>query len=143
MTHIYFDQDKIDWSAYVRGQQRGQGDDEQKIFRGMRYVRGYGNIRNVLGSVGRFLLPIATNIMESAKKEAVSSLGAIASDLSQGRAVGEAVKEHAKGAAERIGSRLEQCGKGQKINKNARKKEVPKIRGKSRKNERLSYLDFN
>lgn len=133
MTHVYFDQDKIDWSAYVGSQQRGQGQQQQtggggvaddpKIYRGMRYVRGYGSIRNVLGSVGRFLMPIATNIMESAKKEAVSSLGNIATDLSQGRSIGETVKEHATGAAKRLGTTIEQCGKG--------------------KRKRLGYLDYN
>jgi hypothetical protein len=148
MTHIFFDQDKLDWSAYIRGQQRGQGIgdeiDAPKIFRGTRYTRGYGSIRNVLGSVGRFLMPIASNIMQSAKKEALSSLGTAVADISEGKEIGETLKEQATGAAQRLGSRMQQCGKGKRKVIDGKLLDVSNgSNGSNGRRKRLGYLDFN
>ena len=77
MTHIFFDQDKIDWSPYLRSQQmegvvmEGRGESSEtaaRVFRGLRYTNGYGTVRNMLGSIGCFLLPIASNLAKTAKK---------------------------------------------------------------------------
>jgi hypothetical protein len=126
MTHIYFDSDQIDWNPYFRNQQVGQGqvmmggredvvDDDKPspIFRGNKYQRGYG-VRGALSSIGRFLYPIASNLMESAKDEAALSLGRIGADLSRGKPIGQTIKQHAVNAAQNLGTRVQQCGKGKR-----------------------------
>jgi hypothetical protein len=128
MTHVFFDSDKINWSPYLSSQQVGQGyrmsgrgnledDGNKEFFKGLRYVRGYGlgsSIRGALGSVGRFLLPIASNIMETATKEGNSTLGRIGADLVMGKPVVESVREQATKGLSNIGQKIQQCGKGKK-----------------------------
>jgi hypothetical protein len=127
MTHITFDSDKIDWSSYLSSQQVGQGfrmvgrgndEDGAQYFRGLRYMRGYGAgsiIKGALGSLGRFLMPIASNIIETAGREADQTLGRIGADLVTGKPVFEAVKEQATKGLSNIGQKIQQCGKGRKI----------------------------
>ena len=86
MTHVSFDSDNINWGDYIRQQQIGEGkvmssrdDIDNKYFEGLRYMRGYG-IKDALTSVGRFLLPIASNLMETAKGEAQQTLGRVTTD---------------------------------------------------------------
>ena len=133
MTHVYFDSDKIDWDSYLGSQQVGQGfrmtgrgipgnESSNDFFRGQRYVRGYGAgsmIKGALGSLGRFLLPIATNIMESAGREADETLGRIHQDIGQGQPLLGAIKEQSRKGLSNIGQKIQQCGKGKKSgNKN-------------------------
>lgn len=127
MTHVFFDPNTVNWISYFKNPQVGSGIVEPKVFRGMRYVRGYGSVKNMLGSLGRFLMPIASNIMESAKREAVSTLGNISQDIAEGRRpIGETLMEQGTSGLRRIGEKMQQCGKGKKKNK-----------------RRVDYLDFN
>lgn len=122
MTHVYFDSDQVDWAPYLRQQQVGQGymmggredaQEVEKVFRGTKYMRGYG-VRSTLSSIGRFLLPIAGNLMQSAKEEAGSTLGKIGADLARGQPIQETLKQHASTAAQNFGARVQQCGKGKR-----------------------------
>jgi hypothetical protein len=124
MTHVIFDQDSIDWSQYLSRQQVGQGmvmsgrgdseDVNKQIFRGTRYVRGYGSIKGVLGSIGRFLLPIASNIAGTAKEEAQQSLGRLGADIVQGKPLLGSIKQQTQEGLSNIGKKLQQCGKGKR-----------------------------
>jgi hypothetical protein len=122
MTHVFFDSEKIDWAPYMARQMRGQGyvmqgrgnDDDQvqtqpRVFRGLRYVRGYGAIKNIMGSVGRFLLPLAQNLAATAQKEVLGQIGHVAGDVASGKALPEALMERGKQTARRFESRLQQC----------------------------------
>jgi hypothetical protein len=121
MTHVFFDSEKIDWAPYMARQMRGQGyvmhgrgNDDQvqtqpRVFRGLRYVRGYGAIKNIMGSVGRFLLPLAQNLATTAQKEVIGQIGHVAGDVASGKALPEAIMERGKQTARRFGSRLQQC----------------------------------
>jgi hypothetical protein len=124
MTHVAFNSDIINWSNYIRQQQIGEGlgaghvmnsrdDLDNKYFEGMRYMRGYG-IKDALTSVGRFLLPIASNLMETAKGEAQQALGNVTNDWVQGKPLLESVKEQGKKGLKNIGQKVQQCGKGRK-----------------------------
>ena len=120
MTHIIFDSDKINWDDYIRQQQVGEGKimssreeigDPTKYFEGSKYMRGYG-IKNALTSVGRFLLPIASNLMEAAKNEAQQTVGRTVGDWVQGKPFVQSFKEHGKEGLKNIGTKVQQCGKG-------------------------------
>jgi hypothetical protein len=125
MTHVYFDSDQIDWGPYLKQQQVGQGqmmggrndaiesEMPTPVFRGTKYMRGYG-VKGAISSIGRFLLPIANNLLNSAKDEASLTLGRIGADMARGKPITETVKEHAQAAAQNFGTRLQQCGKGKK-----------------------------
>lgn len=128
MTHVFFDSDTVDWSAYLRQQQRGEGvmmggrvdeldpDKPSPVFRGTKYMRGYG-VKGALSSIGRFLLPVARNLMESAKDEASLTLGRIGADMARGKPIGQTFKQHALTGVQNLGTRVQQCGKGKKPNK--------------------------
>ena len=121
MTHIFFYSEKIDWAPYMARQMRGQGyvmhgrgNDDQvqtqpRVFRRLLYVRGYGAIKNIMGSVGRFLLPLAQNLATTAQKEVIGQIGHVAGDVASGKALPEAIMERGKQTARRFGSRLQQC----------------------------------
>ncbi|HEX4851517.1 MAG TPA: hypothetical protein VFV08_11955 [Puia sp.] len=172
MTHVYFDQDKIDWSSYLRRQQIGQGEwmegrgggiegdqANPRVFRGARYVSGWGFVRNALGSIGRFLMPIASNLMQSAKSEAASTLGNIASDIAAGRSVTEAFKEQGTQGLKNYGRKVQQFGKGKKAAQKANNlrsiagleisnSQMPTVLTagnipKRRRVRKPDYLDFN
>lgn len=124
MTHVTFDPDSIDWSPYLNRQQighgfrmsgRGEPEDENKhVFKGMRYTRGYGSIKGVLGSIGRFLMPIASNLAETAKSEAKSTLGRVSADIAQGKPLLGTITENARTGLTNVGQKIQQCGKGKK-----------------------------
>ena len=124
MTHVAFDPDSVDWSRYLTRQQMGQGmvmagrgeteDPNRQVFKGMRYVRGYGSIKGVLGSIGRFLLPIAANLAESARTEAQSTLGRVGADLAEGKPVLGTISSRAEEGISNIGRKIQQCGKGKR-----------------------------
>ena len=120
MTHVSFDSDNINWGDYIRQQQIGEGkvmssrdDIDNKYFEGLRYMRGYG-IKDALTSVGRFLLPIASNLMETAKGEAQQTLGRVTTDWTQGKPLVESVRKHGQMGLKNIGQKVQQCGKGRK-----------------------------
>lgn len=159
MTHIFFDQDKIDWTPYLKQQQIGEGvmmegrgeldSSSARVFRGLRYTNGYGVVRNMLGSIGRFLMPIASNLAESAKKEAIGALGNVAAETAAGRPLLNTLTEEAKAVGNRLGQKLQQCGKGRK-KKQRRPKTIvsstppPIIMPLNRKKRKVAdYLDFN
>ena len=54
MSHVPIDVDAINWDQFLNLQEGGQRTNTD-YFVGERYMRGYG----VLGSIGKFLLPIA------------------------------------------------------------------------------------
>ena len=158
MTHVFFDQDKIDWTPYLRQQQKGEGvimegrgevdSSSARVFRGLRYTNGYGVVQNMLGSIGRFLMPIASNLAESAKKEAIGALGNVAAETAAGKPLLSTLTEEAKAVGSRLGEKLQQCGKGRKQRLRRPKTIVPStppsiIIPSNRKKRKVSdYLDF-
>ena len=111
MTHVFFDSDKLNWNDYIRQQQVGEGkilagreEIDPNFFEGTRYMRGYG-IRNALGSIGRFLLPIASSLMETAKGESQPTLGRIGSDVVQGKPILDIIREQGVAGLKNIGSK--------------------------------------
>ena len=109
----------------------------------------YGFVGNMLVSIGRFLLHEASNIAESAKHEAIKSLGHVAGEAAAGKPLIDSFKEEAKAMGSRLGQKIQQCGKGQKHKKkfpiiNSLPSEMVKTMGGNRKRERkIDYLDFN
>jgi len=158
MTHVIFDPDSIDWAQYLSSQQVGQGSvmrgrgelrDENIGFKGIKYVRGWGSVRGVLSNIGRFLLPIASNLMETAKGEAINTLGKVGDDLTQGRPMLDSIKSHATQGLQNIGQKLQQCGKGSKkfkeLGLSPRKNTgrlVAASKGKKQRARKGDYLDF-
>ena len=80
MTHVFFDRDKIDWGPYLQHQQMGHGsvmevrgkipgEMDARVFLGLRCTNSYGMVSNVLDSIGRFLLPIASNWQKAQSKK--------------------------------------------------------------------------
>lgn len=155
MTHIFFDQDKIDWGPYLRRQQVGEGtvmegrgessETAARVFRGLRYTNGYGTVRNMLGSIGRFLLPIASNLAETAKKEALQSISNVSNETVAGKPFLNALTEEAKAAGSRLGQKIQQCGKGKRKKRSksiySLNPALPIIKAKKKRGG--DYLDFN
>jgi len=117
---------------------RGELQEENKGFKGIKYVRGWGSVKGVLGSIGRFLLPIASNLMESAKGEAINTLGRVSDDLTQGRPVLNSIRSQTTQGLQNVGQKLQQCGKGKK-----RKKITPKKLKQANILNDLSTLEIN
>jgi hypothetical protein len=136
MTHVYFDSDQIDWAPYFRQQQMGQGsmiggrddlDQETgQYFKGTKYMRGYG-IRETLSSVGKFLLPIASNIMDAAKGEAKSAIGRIGTDIAEGRPITESFQEQGKAGLKSMRTKLQNCMKQKGDGKRKKKSRLKQI----------------
>lgn len=70
-------------------------------------MRGYG----VLGSIGRFLLPIAKNLASSVGTEGVEAGTRILKDVSEGKNLSESLKEHLMKGIKNLGEKMKQCGK--------------------------------
>ena len=109
MTHVPIDIDGISWDHYFNAQQPQTGGGLNR-FVGQRYMRGYG----VLGSIGRFLLPIAKNLASSVGSEGVEAGTRVLKDISEGRNLGESLKEHSMKGIQNLGEKVKQCGKGRK-----------------------------
>jgi hypothetical protein len=109
MTHVAIDVDAINWDSYFSSTQTGGGNGE-KWFVGQRYMRGYG----ILGSIGKFLLPIAKNIASSVGSEGVEAGTKILKDIGEGRNLSETLKEHSLKGLQNLGEKMKQCGKGRK-----------------------------
>lgn len=112
MTHVPIDLDQLNWEPFLRAQE-GSGAAAAagapgKYFAGVRYQRGFG----LLGTVGRFLMPIVKNIGTSAAHEALEAGKNILQDMSQGKTMQEAVTEHGKAGLKKVAGKLQQCGKG-------------------------------
>lgn len=127
MTHVPINLDSINWDQYFNAnttQQTGGGGgpSTQNWFVGQRYMRGYG----VLGSIGRFLLPIAKNFASSVGQEGIDAGTRVLKDLGEGRNLSETLKEHSLKGIQNLGEKMKQCGKG-KATKKRRKKKVPTI----------------
>src|SRR3954463_11918445 len=103
MTHRYFDPDSINWTIVLKSQEGGG-----QYFIGTKYQRGYG----VLGSIGRFLLPIAKNLAESIAKEGVATGTNVLKDIAEGKDLKRSLMTHAQGGISNIGEKIQQCGKG-------------------------------
>jgi len=132
MTHVPVDLDKIDWEPFLAAQDGGSRLIEgSRYFQGTNYQRGFG----LLGSVGRFLMPIVKNLATSAGQEAVNVGKNILEDVSQGRSVSEAMKQHGSEGLQKVGKKLQQCGKG----KRKRKQNI--VIKNLRENRRRRYRD--
>jgi len=140
MTHVPVDLDKIDWGPFLVAQDGGSRADlpeSNSYFQGTRYQRGFG----VLGTVGRFLMPIVKNLASSAGQEAVNVGKNILEDVSQGRSVSDALKQHGSEGLQKVGKKLQQCGKGKRKNKPKLIKENLGKKGR-RYRDQLSLEDF-
>ncbi|CAK5014365.1 unnamed protein product [Meloidogyne enterolobii] len=142
MTHIPVDLDKIDWGPFLAAQDGGAKtgiSNESQYFQGTRYQRGFG----VLGTVGRFLMPIVKNLATSAGQEAVNVGKNVLDDVSQGRSVSESLKKHSSEGLQKVGKKLQQCGKGKRKRKSKQKPIIEKITNKGRRHrDQLSLEDF-
>ena len=108
MTHIPIDIDSINWDQYFGGSVQ-EGGQDAKYFVGQRYMRGYG----VLGSIGRFLLPIAKNLASSVGAEGVEAGTKVLKDVSEGKTFTDALKEHGQQGIKNLAEKMKQCGKGE------------------------------
>ena len=99
----------------------------------------------MLGSIGRFLLPIASNLAETAKKEALQSISNVSNDTVAGKPFLNALTEEVKAASSRLGEKIQQCGKGKQ---KKRQKSIYSLTPpfpiiKAKKKRSGDYLDFN
>jgi hypothetical protein len=110
MTHIAIDLDSINWDPFLSAQEGGGTVDGTRYFTGTRYQRGFG----IMGTVGRFLLPIVRNLATTAGNEAVNVGQKMLEGVSQGQSVQEALKTHGTQGLQNMAEKLRQCGKGKK-----------------------------
>ncbi|KAL3078555.1 hypothetical protein niasHT_034030 [Heterodera trifolii] len=108
MTHVVFNPDNVNWSAFLALQQQQEGCGELQYFVGNKFQRGGGLLQNI----SRFLMPVATNLLKSASKEGISAGTRMLDDLAQGKAFKESLKTQAKQGFENLAEKLNQCGKG-------------------------------
>ncbi|KAL3071054.1 hypothetical protein niasHT_040138 [Heterodera trifolii] len=88
MTHVVFNPDNVNWSAFLVLQQQQEGSGELQYFVGNKFQRGGGLLQNI----SRFLMPVATNLLKSASKEGISAGTRMLDDLAQGKAFKESLK---------------------------------------------------
>jgi hypothetical protein len=105
MAYAPIDVEAINWDQFLNVQEGGQMD---RYFVGQRYMRGYG----VLGSIGKFLLPIAKNLASTVGSEGLEAGKNLLKDVTEGKDFSEALKEHSKKGFENVTSKMKQCGKG-------------------------------
>ena len=91
MTHVFIDPNNLNWLGLVAAQE-GRGAQQARYFQGMRYQRGNG----ILGSIGRFLIPIAKNLASAVGEEGLAAGTKALSDISQGKNVKEALLDKGK-----------------------------------------------
>jgi hypothetical protein len=120
MTHIPIDVDTINWEPFLTAQEGGGTVDGTRYFTGTRYQRGFG----ILGTVGRFLLPIVRNLATTAGKEAVNVGQKMLEDVSQGQSIKEALKTHGTQSLQNMAEKLKQCGKGKRRRQRLPKKQI-------------------
>lgn len=105
MTHVPINIDSINWDQILNVQEGGEMD---RVFVGQRYMRGYG----ILGTIGKFLLPIAKNLASTIGTEGVAAGQNILKDVSEGKDFSETLKEHSKKGLQNLSDKIKQCGKG-------------------------------
>jgi hypothetical protein len=103
MSHVFFNPDSVEWSGFLESQEGGG-----KFFAGTKYQRGFG----VLGSIGRFILPIAKNLAQTLATSGLETGQQVLKDYTEGRDVKEALMTHGKQSLQSMGRKLQQCGKG-------------------------------
>lgn len=106
MTHTPIDVDSINWDNFYTGVQFGGQD--AKYFTGQRYMRGYG----ILGSIGKFLLPIAKNLASSVGSEGIEAGTRVLKDVSEGKSFTDALKQHGQQGMQNLAEKMKHCGRG-------------------------------
>jgi len=130
MTHVSVDLDSIDWEPFLNAQEGGGLVDSSPYFQRTRYQRGFG----IMGSVGRFLMPIVKDLASTAGQEAVTAGRNVLEDVAKGKSVKEALQQHGSEGLQRVGKKLQQCGKGKSQQQTKYKKR--------RYKDQLSLEDF-
>ena len=102
MTHTPIDVDSINWDNFYTGVQFGGQD--AKYFTGQRYMRGYG----ILGSIGKFLLPIAKNLASSVGSEGIEAGTRVLKDVSEGKSFTDALKQHGQQGMKNLAEKMKQ-----------------------------------
>lgn len=115
MAYVPIDVENINWDQYLSIQEGGESD---RFFVGQRYMRGYG----ILGSIGKFLLPIAKNLASTVGTEGLAAGQNILKEVTEGKDFTEALKEHSKKGFENLSEKIKQCGKGKTQSGTARKR---------------------
>ncbi|CAK5064527.1 unnamed protein product [Meloidogyne enterolobii] len=88
-------------------------------------------------------MPIVKNIATTAGNEAVNVGKNILEDVSQGRSVSEALKQHGSEGLQKVGKKLEQCGKGKRSRKKKQNVIIDNLGKKRRRyRDQLSLDDF-
>ncbi|KAL3119699.1 hypothetical protein niasHT_001669 [Heterodera trifolii] len=139
MTHVVFNPDNVNWSAFLVLQQQQEGSGELQYFVGNKFQRGGGLLQNI----SRFLMPVATNLLKSASKEGISAGTRMLDDLAQGKAFKESLKTQAKQGFENLAEKLNQCGKGERQRHKAithrKNKKTGTLRGKRQIIDQLTF----
>ncbi|KAL3071501.1 hypothetical protein niasHT_031865 [Heterodera trifolii] len=139
MTHVVFNPDNVNWSAFLALQQQQEGSGELQYFVGNKFQRGGGLLQNI----SRFLMPVATNLLKSASKEGISAGTRMLDDLAQGKAFKESLKSQAKQGFENLAEKLNQCGKGGRQRHKAithrKNKKTGTLRGKRQIIDQLTF----
>ncbi|KAL3105589.1 hypothetical protein niasHT_021692 [Heterodera trifolii] len=139
MTHVVFNPDNVNWSAFLALQQQQEGSGELQYFVGNKFQRGGGLLQNI----SRFLMPVATNLLKSASKEGISAGTRMLDDLAQGKAFKESLKTQAKQGFENLAEKLNQCGKGERQRHKAinhrKNKKTDTLRGKRQIIDQLTF----
>jgi hypothetical protein len=130
MSPVPFDIETINWEQFINTQDGGQ-----RYFVGQRYMRGYG----VLGSIGKFLLPIAKNLASTLGSEGVEAGQRILKDVTEGKDFSQAVKEHSQKGLENITEKIKQCGKGKTEQVGGRKVKVNTLGYTNTKRQKTKY----
>ncbi|KAL3106778.1 hypothetical protein niasHT_014298 [Heterodera trifolii] len=139
MTHVVFNPDNVNWSAFLVLQQQQEGSGELQYFVGNKFQRGGGLLQNI----SRFLMPVATKLLKSASKEGISAGTRMLDDLAQGKAFKESLKTQAKQGFENLAEKLNQCGKGERQRHKAithrKNKKTGTLRGKRQIIDQLTF----
>lgn len=117
MSHVFFDPDQVNWSEILSVQQGGNS--SRRYFAGTKHQRGFG----ALSSIGKFLLPIVKNLGMTVGTQGVEAGMNILKDLTEGKDLKESVVTHSNRGLSNIAQRVQQCGKGAKKKRNARKRD--------------------
>lgn len=123
MTHVQIDPDAFNWNAFIAAQEQygmGVALPPSRFFAGTKYQRGNG----ILGSIARFITPIAKNILTSAGQEGLAAGARVLGDVQQGRSLKEAFKQHAMEGMQNVGAKLAQCGKGKDVKRRRKRKKL-------------------
>lgn len=140
MVHEFYDVNAVHnlFDTFDPCQQTGSGGDQQPIYRGVRFHRGYGyqrggSVVGVLSKVWRYLKPMARKYIAPVAKEALNALKEegieagknVLTGLAEGKDAKDALvvegTQALKKLAKRAGKRIEQAGSGKVHKKRPRK----------------------